>query len=88
MKNHTAVFNFTHSVEIPKICKDDIVLIHPKLSKMLGGCGLMLLCYKVTTYMHMIDLSNYRTLTISKQQYDLFEHKFDILPLSKFKTEF
>lgn len=64
------------------------MLIHPKLAKMLGGCGLILLCYKVTCYLHMIDLSNYRTLTISKQQYELFEYKFDILPFNKFKTRF
>ena len=87
-KDNTYNYTYSYILDIPKICKDDLVLIHPKLAKMLGGSGLMLLCYKVTTYLHMIDLSNYRTLQLSKQQYDLFETKFEILPFNKFKTQF
>ena len=40
-------FKFTFSVEIPKVCKDDLVIITPKVSSAFGGCSRILVCHKV-----------------------------------------
>jgi len=46
-QSNVATYKFTFSVELPKICKDDLVLITPKLAGILGGCSGALICQKV-----------------------------------------
>jgi len=45
--SNTYNYKYVFSVEIPKICKDDLVLIPHKLCVILGGCSPVLLCAKV-----------------------------------------
>ena len=52
--SNTYNYKYVYSVEIPKICKDDLVLIPNKLCTLLGGCCPVLLCSKVI-YLLQID---------------------------------
>jgi len=46
--SNTYNYKYVYSLEIPKICKDDLVLIPKKLCVLLGGCSPVLLCSKVS----------------------------------------
>lgn len=65
------VFNFKHSlyVEICPICKDDLVLIPSQLAKKLGGVSPLMLCYKVTNSLHMVDPVTLKLCDISANTY-------------------
>ena len=55
---HTSVYNYkyTLSCEIAPICRDDLVLLPTKLSKLLGGIGPLVLCYKISQNIHLVDV--------------------------------
>jgi len=63
--NNTYNYKHTFSVEIVPICKDDIVCIPLKLSKSLGNIGQILICYKVTNALHLINPSTLQVTEIS-----------------------
>lgn len=48
--SNTHNYKYVFAVEIPKICKDDLVLIPNKLCVLLGGCSPVLLCSKVILF--------------------------------------
>jgi len=79
---------YTFSAEIPKISREDLIVIPKKLAMELGGCGMFLLCWKVSSHLYLLDLANYRTVIMSGHQYFLYQHKMEILPISKFKSRF
>jgi len=54
-------------IEIPKICKDDLVILPQRLCKELGGVNSLGICYKVTNKLHMFD-------PITMQKYALNTH--------------
>ena len=54
-KSNTYNYKYTYSVEIIPICRDDIIVLPKVWSNALGGLGPVVLCYKVTTSLHLID---------------------------------
>lgn len=88
MSSNTSNNKYTYSVEIPKISREDLIVIPKKLCMELGGCGPILLCWKVSSHIYLLDLSTYRTVIMSGQQYFLYQHKMEILPINKFKSRF
>lgn len=59
--NNTYNYKTTFSVEIPPVCKDDVVCFSKKLSQQLGNMSQFALCLRVTNSIHLID---FRTLQI------------------------
>jgi nonsense-mediated mRNA decay protein 3 len=55
---------YTSVVEIAPICKDDLVLLNKSFSKQLGGIGPIVLVYKISTYVHIMDVFTMRTYEI------------------------
>jgi nonsense-mediated mRNA decay protein 3 len=43
-------YKYSFSVELPKICKDDLVIIPHKMRNLFGGCSELLLCLKVSLF--------------------------------------
>lgn len=41
------VYKYAFAVTLPKICKNDLVILPKKLAKELGGCSQLLICEKV-----------------------------------------
>jgi nonsense-mediated mRNA decay protein 3 len=76
-RNNTANLKVTHSCQLPKVCRDDLVLIPRRLSKELGSCCQFLLCTKVSSYLHFLDPISFRKLQISATQY--FMHESEIV---------
>ncbi|CAD1475981.1 unnamed protein product, partial [Heterotrigona itama] len=56
---HSNIYNykFTYSVEIVPISRDSIVCLPRKLSHQLGGINAICLVYKITNFIHLIDVS-------------------------------
>lgn len=62
---HSNTYNYktTFSVEIPPVCKDDVVCLPKKLSQRLGNMNQFALCLRVTNSIHLID---FKTLQIAE----------------------
>jgi nonsense-mediated mRNA decay protein 3 len=53
--NNSYNYKYTFAVEIAPICANDLLLLPPDLSKSLGGIGPLVLVYKVTDSIHIVD---------------------------------
>lgn len=61
LKNNVANYKYTVSLEIAPICKDDLVLLPKSLGKELGGIGPLVLVYKISTFVHIVDILTMKT---------------------------
>lgn len=54
---HSNTYNYktSYSVELPPICKNDIVCLTPKMAQQMGNLGQILICLRVTNNIHLID---------------------------------
>ena len=68
-------YKYSNILELAPICKDDLVLLPPKLSKALGGIGPLILVYKITTAVHIVDVHTMRTHEIDSTNYWKFMFK-------------
>lgn len=50
--------------ELAPVCKDDLVLLPSKLAKDLGGIGPLVLVYKISKFVHIVDVQTMRTFEI------------------------
>jgi len=88
--DHSNSFNYkyVYSVEIPKICKDDLVLMTPKLSGLLGGCSNIMLCHKVASQIHLLDPVTLKVIEMNGTTYFQYENELTFVPLKGNATEF
>lgn len=68
-------YKYSNILELAPICKDDLVILPPKLMKSLGGIGPLILVYKVTTSVHIVDVHTMRTHEIDSSNYWKFMFK-------------
>jgi len=85
---HTSVYNYKYSIscEIAPVCRDDLCILPNKLSNLLGGIGPLVLCYKVSQHIHVVDI-----MTMETQQMDsclYYQHMFQGFMTRKQLTEF
>lgn len=69
LKSNTSNYKYTTSMEIAPICKDDLVLLPRQLSKDLGGLGPLVLVYKISTFVQVVDVFTMRTYEIDQNTY-------------------
>jgi len=55
LKSNVYNYKFTYSVEIPPLCRDDLVCLPSKLAQQLGNISPMVLCQKITNILYFID---------------------------------
>jgi nonsense-mediated mRNA decay protein 3 len=60
---------YTNFIELAPVCRDDLVILAPKLQKALGGIGPLILIYKITTCLHVVDIKTMRTHEIANATY-------------------
>jgi NMD protein affecting ribosome stability and mRNA decay len=87
-RNNTSNTKITHALIIPKINKDDLLLLHPKFLKQLGNCSPLLLCLKVTSQLYFLDPTNNRRLVITPTQFMSFEPYSDIYHFEHYGRKF
>jgi nonsense-mediated mRNA decay protein 3 len=61
-------------VELAPICRDDLAILPKSLSKLLGGIGPLVLVYKISNYVHIVDIKTMQTFELDKRTY--WQHKF------------
>nr|XP_039270838.1 60S ribosomal export protein NMD3-like [Styela clava] len=68
---HTSTYNYktTFSVEIPPVCKDDIVCLPKKLAQQLGNMDQLALCIRVTNCIHLIDFKTLQLCEVNGTAY-------------------
>jgi nonsense-mediated mRNA decay protein 3 len=86
VKDGTSNTKFTTVCELAPICRDDLVILPPKLCQELGGIGPIVLVYKVTTSVHIVDIHTMRTHEIDSVNY--WQHSFKALAGRERLTEF
>jgi len=80
-RSNTFVYKYTYSVEIPPICKEDIICLPLHFQKTLGGLGPIVLCYRINSSLHFIDPITLKTGEIQGSIY--WKHPFDSFMNSK-----
>eukprot|EP01084_Bolivina_argentea_P079321 143904_1 len=68
-KSNVANFKYTQNAELPPICRNDLCLIPLKLQKKCGGHCPLMICYKITTTLHLMDPVSLHTIELDSKQY-------------------
>eukprot|EP00762_Andalucia_godoyi_P001129 ANDGO_02061.mRNA.1 60S ribosomal export protein NMD3 len=84
--SNTYNFKYTFSVELAPVCRDDMVVIPPKMHSQMGGIGPVVLVYKVSNAIHLIDPQTLQTAEIEPKIY--FKNPFRATLGAKNLTEF
>jgi nonsense-mediated mRNA decay protein 3 len=79
-------YKYTISCEIAPVCRDDLVLLPPKLSTLCGGIGPLVLVHKVTQHIHIVDVMTMETHSMDSVLY--YNHVFSGFMNRKQLTEF
>lgn len=87
-KDNTSNVKTTHALIIPSICKDDLLLMHPKFCKLFGNCSPLLLCLKVTSQLYFLDPTSNRKIVITPSQFFSLEPYSDIFNFQHFGRNF
>ncbi len=87
-KSNTYNYKYTFYVEIPKINKDDIVVLPKKLQKEVGGVNPLGVCYRVGKQIYMYDPITMRKYALNPNQYFNYEELIGIIPLKGNETTF
>jgi nonsense-mediated mRNA decay protein 3 len=67
----TGTVNSKHTImiDIAPVCKDDLVLLSKELSKKLGGIGPLVLCYKISKSINIVDCVTMETMELDSPSY-------------------
>lgn len=68
---HNSSYNYkiSYSVELPGICKNDIICLPRKLAQQLGNLGQFVVCLRVTNCIHLIDVKTLQTAKVAGNVY-------------------
>jgi nonsense-mediated mRNA decay protein 3 len=69
VKSNNATYNYTFSVQIAPICKDDLVVLPSSTASHLGSINRLCLCLNVGSVIRLIDPYSCRFCEISSQAY-------------------
>eukprot|EP01099_Mayorella_cantabrigiensis_P002532 TRINITY_DN2101_c0_g1_i2.p1 TRINITY_DN2101_c0_g1~~TRINITY_DN2101_c0_g1_i2.p1 ORF type:complete len:550 (+),score=118.53 TRINITY_DN2101_c0_g1_i2:112-1650(+) len=67
--NNTYNYKYTFSVEIAPVCREDLICLPPKLRTSLGNVSPIVLCFKVSNVLHLVDTFTGATYEINKEIY-------------------
>lgn len=74
-KSNIFNYKYTFMVEIAPICREDLIILDNDQYKKLGGIGPVLLCFKQTSRIHLIDPITFETFDIDSSIYWRYEFK-------------
>ena len=73
-QNGTYKYKYTFIVDLAPVCREDLVILPKPLSRLMGGIGPMVLVYKVSQFIHIVDIRTMRTYEIDKATF--WKHQF------------
>lgn len=86
--NNISNYKYTFCLDIPKICKDDLVILPEKLRRAINCSSNVALCKKVYTSVHFIDVSDGKMFQLTSMLYFQYENDINIIPLKSNSSEF
>jgi len=81
MNSNIFNYKYAYSLDIPKICRDDLVIIPPKLRNLLGGCSQVLICSKITSAVRFVDPISSKFVDMTANVYFQYESEMMMVPL-------
>jgi len=87
---HTGVadYKYTTIIEMPRVCKDDLIILPVALAKELGGVNSLGVCYKISLQVHCYDPVTLRCYQINPKQYFAYEEDIVIIAFRGQETKF
>lgn len=88
-KDNTYNYKYSMYVELPRVCKDDLVILPKKLCReVVGGANSLAVCYKVGTRIHLFDPVTFKIFELNSNVW--FNHEADIkvIPFRTNESEF
>jgi len=67
------IYTFTYSVEIPPICRDELICLPPKLCSSFGGISPLLVCSKISNSLHFKNPLTIKEYYFSTEEYWNYE---------------
>lgn len=77
MKSNIFNYKYSFSIDIPPICREDLVCLPHKLSRQMGGIGPLVLCSKVNSKLYFLDPTTLQESEMTKEVY--WKHSFTSL---------
>ena len=87
-KSQNYNYKYTFLFEIPKICKEDLILLPKKLCKEFGGVNTLGICYKISSCLYFYDPVSMRKYEMNAIQYFNYENLITIIPFKGNDTEY
>ncbi|KAA8491051.1 60S ribosomal export protein NMD3 [Porphyridium purpureum] len=84
--NNTFRYKYSFSAEISPLCRDDLVVLPPKVAAHLGGIGPLVLVLRVAQNVLVMDVRTFRTAEVSSPYY--WKNEFGAILGSRRLTEF
>lgn len=67
-------YKYSYMLEIAPVCKDDLIIFNQEEMKEFGGIGPVMLCYKTSTNVHLIDPLTFEVIDFDENTY--WRHEF------------
>ncbi|KAL0488201.1 60S ribosomal export protein NMD3 [Acrasis kona] len=77
MKSNIHNYKYSFSIDIPPVCREDLICLPHKLCRDMGGIGPLVLCSKVNSKIYFIDPTTLQESEITKEVY--WKHSFTSL---------
>ena len=76
MDQYSNIYNYKYSflIEIAPVCKDDLIVLDKATCKILGGVNPVLLCTKISSKIHLIDVLSLNMVEFDENTY--WRHNF------------
>jgi nonsense-mediated mRNA decay protein 3 len=72
--------------ELASVCRDDLVALPKETAKEMGGIGPLVLVYKISKFVHIVDINTMQTYEIDNAMY--WKNSFSPLLTREMLTEF
>jgi nonsense-mediated mRNA decay protein 3 len=81
-------YKYTWLIEIPGVCREDLVLLPKKLCKTFGGVNSLNICYKVGSKLFFYDPITLQKFQMSGLQFFNYQHDIRVIPFKGNETKF
>lgn len=88
MNSNVFNYKYTWCLDVPRVCREDLVVLPPKLCRELGGVCPILLCYKLTNQIHLLDPYSMKRIDISAERFFHYENDLQLFSPKNQTTEF
>ena len=56
-------------IELAPVCREDLVMLPKELARLLGGIGPLVIVYKISKFIHIVDINTMQTFEVDQMAY-------------------